>query len=243
VNAMNIDRLHERLTDLDVKFSKPTLKRLSYQDLISRPEPAKLEERTPGKKGKEASYKEETVAEAAAVWAIKEAFGTKNLPSKSRIDVIKEAVDLVYKTPFPYCRISNCGKGTPGGIGGMKLAQEVVIKYVSEDFDGLSLFPGRDKIEQSKKLDELVVAWVCATEKVKKGYKVNDPKKVVLWWWQDIGPIITVDTPNRLRRITVEDAEHDEIVPYWNGEDVRRLLLLLTGGPDAWLRWKDSLPH
>lgn len=238
---MNIDRLWDRLDDLHVKFSKPTLKRLGREGLISRPERAKPEERTPGKKGKEASWKEEAVANAAAVWAIKEAIGTKNLPSKSRIDVIKEAVDLVYKTPFPYCRITSSGKGTPGGIGGMELAQEVVIKYVSDDFPGLSLFPGRDKREQSDKLDDLVVAWVCATEKVKKGYKVNDPKKVVLWWWQDMGPIITVDTPNRLRRITVEDAEHDEIVPYWNGQDVRRLLLFLTGGPDAWMRWKDSI--
>jgi hypothetical protein len=108
-----------------------------------------------------------------------------------------------------------------GGVGWMELKDEVEIKFVSEDFPGISLFRGRDKREQSEKLDELVVAWVCATQKVLKGCKsVNEPKRVVLHWWQDVVPVVTPETPVNLKDITVEDAEHDELVPYWNGMDI-----------------------
>jgi len=49
-----------------------------------------------------------------------------------------------------------------GGVGGMELKDEVEIKFVLEDFPGISLSRAGQK-EQWKKLDELVVAWVCAT--------------------------------------------------------------------------------
>jgi hypothetical protein len=127
-----------------------------------------------------------------------------------------------------------------GGVGGMELKDEVEIKFVSEDFPGISLFRRRDKREQSEKLDELVVAWVCATQKVPKGCKsVNEPKRVVLHWWQDVVPVVTPETPVNLKDITVEDAEHDELVPYWNGMDIYQMMPLFIGGRDAWLQWKD----
>lgn len=241
--AMNIDRLHKRLTDLGVDFPKPTLKRLGYQDLISRPVPAKPEEREPGKKGKEASWKEDAVGEAAAVWAIKKALGNKNLPSKKKIDAIKKAVNLVYVTPFPYCRITRQGAGTPGGIGGMELEDEIEIKFVSEKFEDLALFPGRDKREQSDHLDELVIAWVCAKEKAKQGISMLIPKRVVFHWWQNLGPVVRIDSPITLRRITVEDAEHNEIVPYWNEMDVYQMMPLFIGGSEAYQRWQDMAPR
>jgi hypothetical protein len=241
---MNLDRLWERLGGMGVKFSKPTLKRLGYEGLISHPERAKPEERTPGKKGKEVSYKEKAVAEAAAVWAIKEALGRRTLPSKTRICAIKKAADKVYDTPFPYCRIVRQGEGTPGGIGGMELEDTIEIKFVSEKFEDLSLFPGRTLTDQSNKLEELVIAWVCATEKVKHGCKsAVDPKKVVLHWHQDMKPYVTLTTPIKLKYITVEDSDHDEIVPLWNEMDVYSMMPLFIGGPDAWMRWQDSSPH
>lgn len=179
------------------------------------------------------------MADAAAVWAIKRVLGTKNLPSKKKIDAIKKAADDVYKIPFPYCRITRHGKGTRGGIGGMELEDEIEIKFVSEKFEDLSLFPGRDKREQSEKLDELVVAWVCATEKVRNGCKsVNEPKRVLFHWHQDLEPFVTLTTPTKLKDITVEDAEHDEIVPLWNDMDIYQWMPLFIGGADAWMRWQ-----
>jgi hypothetical protein len=83
---------------------------------------------------------------------------------------------------------------------------------------------------------------VCATQKVLKGCKsVNEPKRVVLHWWQDVVPVVTPETPVNLKDITVEDAEHDELVPYWNGMDIYQMMPLFIGGRDAWLRWKESI--
>ena len=122
----------------------------------------------------------------------------------------------------------------------MNVAHEIEIKFVSENFPDLSLFPGRDKREQSDKLNELVVAWVCATQKVKKGCKsVLEPKRVVLHWHQKVGPIVTPETAVELKGITVEDSERDEIVPYLNEMDICQLMPLLIVGPDAWTRRKE----
>jgi hypothetical protein len=68
-----------------------------------------------------------------------------------------------------------------GRVGGMELKDEVEIKFVSEGFPGISLCAGGTKESSRKKLAELVVAWVCVTQKVLKGCKsVNEPKRVVL---------------------------------------------------------------
>jgi hypothetical protein len=42
------------------------------------------------------------------------------------------------------------------------------MKFVSEDFDGLELFPGQTPQEKAECLNELVVAWIAAVEKVRK---------------------------------------------------------------------------
>jgi len=55
---------------------------------------------------------------------------------------------------------------------------------------------------------------------------VNKPKRVVLHWWQDVVPVVTPETPVNLKDITVEDAEHDELVPYWNGMDIYQMMPL-----------------
>jgi len=57
----------------------------------------------------------------------------------------------------------------------------------------------------------------------------------------NVGPVVTPETPANLKDITVEDAEHDELVPYWNGMDIYEMMPLFIGGPDARLRWRDSI--
>jgi hypothetical protein len=43
-------------------------------------------------------------------------------------------------------------------------------------------------------------------------------------------PVVTPETPVNLKDITVEDAEHDELVPYWNGMDIYQMIQLFIGG-------------
>ena len=148
------------------KYVEKMLVRWAYTEgFISRPERHKE-----GKgKGKKSDWPDTTVEEAAAVWAVREDWRKihsvkgKRL-SKDKIDVIKRAASVIGGRPFAIYTLPPI----TGPLSTQRLdPKDIEMKFVSEDCDGLDLFPGADLTEKVDCLNKLVISWVAAIEKVR----------------------------------------------------------------------------
>ena len=95
---MNLAELQSALHDLGADIPQNTLKRWGYDGLIRRPQ--RYKKGRGGGKGRAVSWSWDAVAEAAAIWAIKNAGILKAPPSKKMIDAIK-----LTGTPFTVGRL------------------------------------------------------------------------------------------------------------------------------------------
>jgi hypothetical protein len=120
-------------------------------------------------RGKTSDWPQTTIEEAAAVWSVRQLWrkihgGKKSRLSKERIDVIRQAASVVDERPFAIYMLPS----VTGPLSTQRIAPEdIQMRFVSEECDGLDLFPGRDNAEKVDCLNKLVIRWVGATEKVR----------------------------------------------------------------------------
>jgi hypothetical protein len=209
---MDIDRLQSRLRRIGVDVPKNTLKRWAYDGLIARPH--RYKKGRGGGKGRAVSWDRAAIADAAALWAVREASSRKLLPSKKRIDVIKHAVSHVYEYPFAIYALR---PGDP--------IDAVALKFVDEGFPGLTLFPGRTLPDRSDALNSLVVVWICAKEKARRIKPIPQPVRVTLHW-KPIKEISdterTIVESYKLEKTTIDVADRDEVIHCIGGVDLRK---------------------
>jgi len=213
---MEIDELQSRLRRLGADIPQNTLKRWAYDGLIPKPRRIKHGKGS-GKKGRAVSWDPAAIADAAALWAVKEATSRKLLPSKKRIDVIKHAVFHVYESPFAIYSLRNGDTA-------------VSVKFVDEGFPGLTLFPGKTLPNRSDTLNSLVVVWICAKEKARRRKPILQPVRVMMHW----KPVEKIkDTFDYvLDKTTIHVTDRNEVVHCIGGVDLRNKLgLLLKHSP------------
>ena len=212
---MKLSELQSRLHDLGADIPQNTLKRWGYDGLI--PRPKRIKKGKGGGKGRAVSWSGWALAEAGAIWAVKNAGILKVPPSKKVIEIIKFAEDSIRRYQ------SGCYL-PPRGPGTEITAESISVKFISDGFPDLYLFPGRTPADKSDVLNSLVVVWICAIEKVKKGMSLREPARVIIHWtprpasdpeWED--------DPYEFDGITVEKADRDEVIEYINGIDIRKL--------------------
>ncbi len=165
---MDINKLVERLKKLGIKIPKKTLIRWAYtEEVIDPPERHKQRGR-----GKTSDWSTKAVEDAAAVWAVREACRTKKVCqaqkkrlSADEIKVIKHAATRLNEGPFAVYTLPD----VTGPLSAQLIApDEIKMRFVSQDCEGLDLFRGKNRTEKVDCLNELVEKWVAAIEKVKQ---------------------------------------------------------------------------
>lgn len=107
----------------------------------------------------------ETVEQAAAVWAVRYSGLIKpRALTTEMIKVIKRAAAMLDERPFAIYTLPS----VTGPLSTQHIDLESIeMTFVSENCDGLDLFPGKKYTEKAACLNELVVSWVAAREKVR----------------------------------------------------------------------------
>ncbi|MGZ4852288.1 MAG: hypothetical protein ACXV3D_03750 [Halobacteriota archaeon] len=149
-----------------IRYVEKMLVRWAYtEEVIQKPE---RHEDKRGR-GKTSIWPDTTVEEAAAVWVIRKKWhemhdGKKSRLSKDKIDVIKRVASVIDDSPYAVYTLPTI----VGPLSTQHLTpDDITIKFVSEECDGLDFFPGKDNAEKVDCLNTLVVSWIAALEKVR----------------------------------------------------------------------------
>jgi hypothetical protein len=200
---MDTEELQARLHAVSVDIPQNTLKRWAYQGLIPRPHRYKHGKGS-GKKGRAVSWSEGAVAEAAAVWAIRHSPHISMLPKRQLIPYIKHSVAHIYGEPsFAYALPSDAQKGT---------YKDITTTFGYDQYTNIET-PQPDYTVW----DALLKTWIVAKEKAKCGWSIKAPAKVIFHWTQKAEPY-TYD----LSKISLEDADSDEIIFLFDEVDARK---------------------
>ncbi len=220
VIALDIDELVARLQKLGiVDMPKNTLKRWAFTEkVITQPTTPKLKGR-----GFKSNWHKNAVEEAAAVWAVRNCGVMKpNTLKKKRIEIIRSvAARLDDDEPVAVYSL----RPIAGPLSTQHIAPEnIKMKFVSEDCDGLDLFPGQNSTEKADCLNELVKTWVVAIEKVRQ-------------WEYDAIHAQMMEDPDLLNLAPVE-IDYSQIDPWrievpcpWRIEDPARVELYWGSRP------------
>jgi hypothetical protein len=162
-DALDIDELVSRLQKLGIDdFPKNTIKRWAFTEkLITQPVTPKLKGRS-----FKSDWKKDVVEEAAAVWAVRNCGVMKpKALTKKKIDIIKSVAAKLDDEPFAIYTLPPVS----GPLSTKRVAaKDIEIKFVSEKCEGLNLFPGEKKEDKVNNLNNLVVIWITAVEKVRE---------------------------------------------------------------------------
>jgi hypothetical protein len=175
---MRPKQLQDRLKKLGVSVTMETLQKWAKQSLITgwSPKPKNKRERPkgdpngPDKKrkgpGRLTDWPESNVEEAAAVYAVRHYnYKKRGTLTTEMIKVIKRAAAILDERPFAVYTI-------PSIVGPLSTQhinpEHINVTFVSEDFNGLDLFPGTTYTEKVEYLNAFVVTWVAAIEKVRE---------------------------------------------------------------------------
>lgn len=220
---MDIDELQTRLHAIDVDVSQATLRRWGYdkRGIIPRPERNKNGAGS-GKSGRAASWSEEAVFEAAAVWAVLNCSRTARPPPLRLIPYIKRSARQPYDSPKAGYVFSG---QFSADVRRTKIPTYTSIT-VSYRYD-----PSLKK--EPAEWHVLLATWVAAIEKAKRGISINKPQQV-RFHWRFVGKSGRTDySPEKVNgdHAALHDSEsgHDEIVIMIDGDDVRKKVLSLLG--------------
>jgi hypothetical protein len=273
---MDSEQFIKRLTEFDITIDIEKLRRWSNQELISPYEThyqprRKKKGRPPNKAEKEGSiikkarlgrvseWPEEALEQAVAVWAVRHYKKGIRITAEM-VKVVKQAVSYVYSGGFPFYKIPPIFR-SPDGVAkvsyqdiGMQFAPEAIWR--PDGSDAISLFPGPEKEDRVKLLDNLVIKWIATIAKVRYTrtqelwarqagnsshyvWPLEQGATVVLEYhrrtpleggrYQDGKPVIASHT--QLNRIIVggQSDNGDRIFIFENGIDTRILLAANIG--------------
>ncbi len=207
---MNLDEVQARLHKLGVDIALDTLKGWAYTLHII-PEPERYKHgKGSGKKGRAASWSEEAVYTAAAVWAVRHSPRIAHHPSLRLIPYIGQAADRAYKehSSFIY-----------GPYTGRVPVEELTYKSFNVNF---MYRPGIQKL--NAEWQAIMQTWIAAYEKAKRGIPLDVPKQV-RFYWHSVETEGGID--HKFDKVTLEPSEsgEDDIITLMDGVDYRKHVL------------------
>lgn len=230
---MDLEQFQSQLHKLGADIPQGTLKRWAYDGLI--PRPKRYKKGKGGGRGRAASWDRAAIADVAALWAVRNAGGHKLLQSKKRIDVIREAADIFHGDQYPSYHTAPLYKDPTTPWQSLKIEFTDELEFWDEYGyyvpPGMKVFPRKNISERQQAMNALISAWICAHEKARNGMPLQKPARVIIHWRPIIADeIISDDGMHRLlinahtyEKTTIEAADHDEIVYYENGVDLREV--------------------
>ena len=215
---MDLEQLHDRLIAIGVDVPQNTLRRWGYdkRGIIPRPE---RYTHGPGSKksGPAASWSEQAVYEAAAVYAVLHSSRTIGHPPLSIIPHIKSAARQPYESPMAGYRFSL-----------QAAADAHAVITVNFGYDK-SLGP------EPAGWQEVLATWIAAIEKAKRGIRIDTPQQVRFHWRSvkkddgDDGVDYVPDNVNGDHvSLHASESGQDEIVIMIDGVDFRTEFLRRT---------------
>ena len=226
---MNLETFQSQLHKIiGEDIPQGTLKRWAYDGLIPRP---KRYQKGKGRgRGRAASWDRAAIADAAALWAVRNVGGRKLLQSKKLIDVIKQAADIYQGEQYLGFGSTPLLKDPNAPWQSFKIEFTMEYDGDPEEYEspGLKVFPRKSAAERAEVMNPLIFAWICAHEKARKGVSLQNPARVVIHWRPIIAHEVVSDDGKRLlvnahvfEKTTIEAADHDEIIYCENGVDLR----------------------
>jgi hypothetical protein len=179
--------------------------------------------------GRIIEWPEKALEEAAAVWAVREEWRKLHREkgkwlSKDKIDVIKRAASVLEERPFAvYILPPVTGPLSTQHIN----PDDIIMKFVSKEFDGIELFPGKDNVEKADCVSELVVKWIAAIEKVRM-WKVIGKEAYIAKYHPDLGD----HKPLEIDFSKIDPWKVQVPCPWQIGKPARVTLLYLSTGKE-----------
>lgn len=215
---MNIGDFREKLHDLGVDVPEQVLKNWAYSDeVIKAPEPRKHGKGS-GIRGRSASWDEEDIPNVAAVYAVRHHPTVKYRPMLELVPDIKQAVQMTYDMPTAGYNVTppiNSYEDIKMSLLGRP---EHLCERIPED-----------------KWQALLLTWIEAREKAKRGIPLDTPKQVRFHWHEvdvdggaDYVPDEVDDTVKDDKHVSLHDSDTDEIAIMYDGFDFRKKLFDLT---------------
>jgi hypothetical protein len=168
---MELKKLVERLEQLTgEQIPENTVKKWAHTEkIIPTPIGGGKGGRVSGGRARKADWPAPALEQAAAVWWVRKKYRgmdckEKKKLSKDQINVIKRAASVLDEDPFAIYHLPN----VTGPLSTQHIAPEAItMTFVSDDFNGVNLFPGKKLQEKIRCLNTLLIAWVAAREKVR----------------------------------------------------------------------------
>jgi len=248
MTTLSLDALLSWLDDrVDVQIPKDTFKGWVFKERIVR-RPASNNK---GGRGCKSGWPEETLEQAAAVFAVRgnRMNGGKSIRlSKTMIEAIDRAASWVYQSGYAQYTL-------PRIVGPLLQHrqipyEDIQVKFIPENFEGLDQFPGKNNTTKSDLLNSLVIKWITTLEKVRfsremekklapiEGWErrfpnalwsVKKPACVILSsWWEPLEAINHKGEPvpgrqYKLGPPMLAQSTCDKIVRWENNVDTRKL--------------------
>jgi hypothetical protein len=216
---MDINEFIGLLHTIGVDVNAPVLKNWAYSDnVIEAPKP---QGRGSGIRGRSASWNKDDIPNVAAVWAIRHHPTVKYRPMLELVPYITQTTRMPYEMPTAGYDI------TPP----ITSYEQIKVKL------NACPEPLRERLSDEK-WQALLLTWIAAREKAKRGIPLDVPKQIQFHWHKidvdggaDYVPDEVDNTVKDDKHVSLHDAEsgHDEIVIMYDGSDFRKTLFRLVG--------------
>jgi len=170
---MELGELQSRLRELGVGIPQNTLKRWGYDGLIPRPERYKHGKGS-GKKGRAASWSEDAVTEAAALWAIRYGKIIKTALLRKLIPYIKHSALHVYEYPMAVYALPIADPNHPTQRATYR---DIIMTLPYDHYKNAEITQPDQATWHS-----LLTTWIAAKEKAKRGCSINEKVQVIFHW-------------------------------------------------------------
>jgi|GEM_PF-581008 hypothetical protein len=212
---MDLEDLQSKLRELGVDIPQNTLKRWGYDGLIPRPERYKHGKGSK-QKGRAASWSEDALTEAAAIWAIRNGKIIKMALLRKLIPYIKHSALHVYEYPMAVYALPVADPNRPTQRATYR---SIIMTLPYDHYRDLEI-PQPDQATWHS----LLTTWIAAKEKAKRGCPINEKVQVILHWssrkkdeqsWTfDLSSI----------SLAKSESDNDEIIFLEDGIDTRERL-------------------
>jgi len=212
---MELEELQSQLRELGVDIPQNTLKRWGYDGLIPRPERYKHGKGS-GKKGRAASWSEDAVTDAAAVWAIRHNKIIKMALLRKLIPYIKHSALHVYEYPTAvYAR----PVADPNHPTQRATYRDIMMTLPYDHYRDIEI-PQPDEATWHS----LLTTWIAAKEKAKHGCPINEKVQVIFHWssMKKDEQSWTFDLSSI--SLATSELDKDEIIYLEDGIDMRERL-------------------
>jgi len=166
--GMKLITLIERLNRLGVeKISKSTVKRWAFDEKMITMPVDMHGNKYKGGRERATNWPEEALEEAAAVWAVRRNQRGARI-TVEMVKIIKNLALCVW-TGWPIYRAAAVCKSPPEGVPYIDIQPQFASEGITGSVESgvISLFPGRDKKDKVRFLDDLVVTWIATVAKVR----------------------------------------------------------------------------